>query len=191
MMLAAPCSTIQTAVLLQLQPESVARVRRVCIGSKSERRENVIEYPSQRCNLPPQRVRSRPIPLQPAAGGVAASPAPSTGNGTQTASVVQVWDQFCVSKVPYTLLALTQDASFDVVQPEGPLPTVMPGYTAADQIACDSVGVFRDKQIVVCRGPQLFSFTLKISSAASEDFQVPLKECPLPHEQAPTEVPSP
>ncbi len=150
----------------------------------------MIEYPSQHCNLPPQRVRSPDTPTS-AAGGAAVSPAPSTGSGTQTASVVQVWDQFCVSKVPYTLLALPQDASFDVVQPEGPLPTVMPGYTTASQIACDSVGVFRDKQVVVCRGPQLFSFTLKISGAASEDSQVPLKECPLPHEQAPTEVLSP
>jgi len=68
----------------------------------------------------------------------------------------------------------------------------MPGYSTAGQLACVSVGVFGDKQVVMCRGPQLFSFTLKINNAgATEDFQVPLKECPLPKFGVSTETPTP
>src|SRR5688572_31524574 len=89
-----------------------------------------------------------------------ATPAPSTNNQAQTASEVVVWDQFCVRKVPYTLLAIPQNASFEIVQPEGVLPTPMISTGNSNEIACDSVGIFRDKQVVVCRGPQLFTFTL-------------------------------
>jgi hypothetical protein len=40
--------------------------------------------------------------------------------------------------------------------------------------------------VIVCRGPQLTSFSLKISSGGtSQDYQVPLKECALPHTTAP------
>jgi hypothetical protein len=75
---------------------------------------------------------------------------------------------------------MPQGATFDAVQPQV-LPTPIPGYSTADQLACTSVGTFRDKQVVVCRGPQSISFTLKVNnSGATEDFQVPLKECPLP-----------
>lgn len=116
----------------------------------------------------------------PAAGADTGS---APNSGTQTASGVELWDQFCVKKIPYTLLALPKDASFDVVQPQGPLPTVIPGYSTSD-MACTSVGMFRGKQVVVCRGPQLFSFSLKVSGA-SEDFQVPLKACPTPQSATP------
>lgn len=113
--------------------------------------------------------------------GDVASPSPTSG-AAQTSPVAEVWDQFCVAKVPYTLLALPQNATFSVTQPASPTPTPAPGYTTADQIACNSVGTFRDKQVVVCRGPQLFSFSLKITSSGnSADFPVPLKDCALPH----------
>lgn len=121
-----------------------------------------------------------------------ATPTPSGDVSTQTASMVELWDQFCVRKIPYTLLALPKDATFEVVQPTEPLPTPMPGYFNADELACVSVGIFRDKQVVVCRGPQLFAFTLKVNDAgATEDFQVPLKACPLPSFSAPTATPAP
>ena len=113
-----------------------------------------------------------PMPAVPSSDQ--ASPAP-TASSSQTASIVELWDKFCVAKVPYTLLAL----------PQGAVPTPAPGYTTADQTACDSVGVFRGKQVIVCRGPQLYSFNLKVTSAdATQDFQVPLKECALPHTSA-------
>jgi hypothetical protein len=128
-------------------------------------------------------------PIAPA--GDVASPAP-TASTAQTSSVVELWDKFCVSKVPYTLLAIPQDATFSVTQPQGPLPTPVPGYTMADQTACDSVGVFRGKQVIVCRGPQLFSFSLQVSSAgATTDYQVPLKACALPHITTPAATPAP
>ncbi len=120
--------------------------------------------------------------------GARGSPAPATG--TQTNTGVEVWDQFCVAKVPYTLLALPTNASFDIKPPQGPLPTAMPGYTVADQIACDSVGTFRDKQVVICRGPQLYAFSLQISgSGSSQEFKVPLKECALPQSTNPAHTP--
>lgn len=130
-----------------------------------------------------------PTPVAPS--GDAASPAP-TSSSSQASSIVELWDKFCVAKVPYTLLALPQDATFNVTQPTGPAPTPAPGYTTADKTACDSVGVFRGKQVIVCRGPQLTSFSLKISSGgASQDYQVPLKECALPHTTAPAATPAP
>ncbi len=120
-----------------------------------------------------------PTPVAPV--GAVASPAPTT-SGSQASSLVQLWDQFCVSKVPYTLLAIPQGATFNVTQPTGPLPTPVPGYTTADQTACGAAGVSHGQQVVVCRGPQLYSFGLHVASAdATQDYQVPMKECALPH----------
>jgi hypothetical protein len=91
-----------------------------------------------------------------------------------------MWDQFCVKKIPYTLLAVPEDATFEIVQPEGPLPTVRPGYSTSE-IACESAGIFRGQQVIVCRGPDLFSFNLTITSGGETgEFPVPLKTCPLP-----------
>jgi hypothetical protein len=109
-----------------------------------------------------------------------ATPAPSIDDGAQDASGdIVVWDQFCVRKVPYTLIAMPKDASFEVVQPEGVLPTPIISTGNSNEIACESVGIFRDRQVVVCRGPQLYSFTLQV---AGEDFTVPLKACPGPQQ---------
>ncbi len=104
----------------------------------------------------------------------------NSGNSGPTTSQVAsenvvVWDQFCVRKVPYTLLAIPQDASFEIVKPEGVQPTPIISTGNSNEIVCDSVGVFRDQQIVVCRGPQLFTFTLNVSGEA---FEVPLGACP-------------
>ena len=128
-------------------------------------------------------------PASASSGGAAVSTIPPVG-GTQTASVV-VWDRFCVSKVPYTLLAMPQDAKFEVVQPDIATPTVPAGYVPADKIACETAGVFRDQQIVVCRGPQLFSFTLNITGGdAAGQYQVDLKDCPLPATSTPSAPPA-
>lgn len=115
----------------------------------------------------------------PTAADTGAAQAPAV-QGTPTEPQVQIWDQFCVKKIPYTLLAIPENATFEVIQPEGPLPTVRPGYSTTD-IACESVGIFRGKQVLVCRGPDLWSFNVTISDGgASADFPVPLKSCPLP-----------
>ncbi len=125
----------------------------------------------------------------PSAGaGGAASPVPTalSSSGTPTSSLVALWDEFCVSKIPYTLLALPTDATFSITAPQAPVPTPIPGYTTADQTACNSVGVFRGQQVIVCRGPQLASFSLHVTSAgATQDYQVPLKECALPRNSVP------
>jgi hypothetical protein len=106
-----------------------------------------------------------------------ATPAPSTSDQAQDASGnIVVWDQFCVRKVPYTLLAIPQDASFEIAQSEeGAMPTPVIGTGNSNEIVCNSVGVYRDQQVVVCRGPQLFTFTLDVSGEA---FEVPLGACP-------------
>jgi len=115
-----------------------------------------------------------------------ATPTASTngGNGTNdstTSGDVVVWDQFCVRKIPYTLVSISKDASFEIVQPEGVMPTPVKGTNNSNELVCDSVGIFRDRQLVVCRGPQLYTFTLHVTGdGVSEDFQVPLKACPIP-----------
>jgi hypothetical protein len=115
-----------------------------------------------------------------------ATPAPVNGDdgipGSDTnlaASSVVVWDQFCVRKIPYTILALEPNATYELAS-DNVVPTQVVGGNS-NQFACDASGTFRDKQVIVCRGPQLYSFTLHVNSGnGTEDFQVPLKGCPIP-----------
>jgi hypothetical protein len=131
-----------------------------------------------------------------------ATPAPTDGanddddgllgaNTNLAASSVVVWDQFCVRKIPYTILALEPDATYELAS-DNIVPTQVVGGNS-NQFACDAVGTFRDKQVIVCRGPQLYSFTLHINgSNGAEDFQVPLKGCPIPKgESSPEPTPIP
>ncbi len=107
------------------------------------------------------------------------------GTGTPSAqkpadSLVQEWDRFCVKKVPYTLLALPENATYEVAEFEGVLPTTEPGSNTPLEFSCTTAGIFRGKQVVVCKGPQLVTFNLKVSSdGASEEFPVGLTFCPL------------
>lgn len=126
------------------------------------------------------------------------SPTPSVAdtatatNETQTASMIEEWDKICVRKIPYTILALPEKATFDVVPPEGPVPTPEHGSSNPNVYTCNSVGVFGGKQVVVCSGPSLYSFTLKVSDGGnSEDFRVDLKACPIKpiHPVEPTAAP--
>src|SRR5690349_1643020 len=94
-----------------------------------------------------------------------ATTAPANNSGNNNGSVtpaasgdIVVWDQFCVRKVPYTLIAMPKDASFEVrLADNAVIPTPMISTGNSNEIACESVGVYRDKQVVVCRGPQLYS----------------------------------
>lgn len=119
----------------------------------------------------------------PQRGAPTATPAASgSGSDAQQASepLVQEWDRFCVKKVPYTLLALPENATYEVAQFEGVLPTTEPGSNTPLEFSCTTAGIFRGKQVVVCKGPQLVSFTLNVSSdGASEAFPVGLTFCPL------------
>ncbi len=103
--------------------------------------------------------------------------------GTPTSPTVVVWDQFCVKKVPYTLLAVAENATFEVKPPDDavvmPTPNVRTGNT--NEIVCESAGIFRGKQVIVCRGPELWSFNISITDGGQSDiFPVPLKACPNP-----------
>jgi hypothetical protein len=107
----------------------------------------------------------------------------SLGINPAANSSVVVWDQFCVRKIPYTILALPQGATYQLAESQV-MPTAVVGGNNT-QYACDAVGTFRDKQVLVCRGPQLYSFTLQVSDGGTtEDFQVPLKGCPIPRSTA-------
>ena len=116
-------------------------------------------------------------------GNPTATAAPSTsGSSVQQAdaSLVQEWDRFCVKKVPYTLLALPENASYEVAPFEGTMPTIEPGAVSPSEFSCTTAGIFRGQQVVVCKGPQLTSFTLRVSAdGASEDFPVGLTWCPI------------
>jgi hypothetical protein len=102
-------------------------------------------------------------------------------NNNGAASSVVVWDQFCVRKIPYTLLALEPNATFEIASSNTAVPTQVIGGNT-NQFSCEAAGTFRNKQVVVCRGPQLYSFTLNVhGSNGNEQFQVPLKGCPIPH----------
>jgi hypothetical protein len=115
---------------------------------------------------------------------------PGSDTNLASSSVV-VWDQFCVRKIPYTILALEPNATYELAS-DNIVPTQVVGGNS-NEFACDAVGTFRDKQVIVCRGPQLYSFTLNINgSNGAEEFQVPLKGCPIPKsESAPQPTPIP
>jgi hypothetical protein len=120
----------------------------------------------------------------------------NTGPTAQASANIVVWDQFCVRKVPYTLIAISENASFEILQEDGTvMPTPIVSTGNSNEVACESVGVFRDKQVVVCRGPQLFSFPISVSGdGGTEEFLVPLGACPGPRQpdgDAPTATPAP
>lgn len=100
---------------------------------------------------------------------------------TDPNSSVVVWDQFCVRKIPYTILALPENSTFELASESVAVaPTQVVGGNS-NQFACESVGTFRNKHIVVCHGPQLYSFDLQVNDGGTtETYQVPLKGCPIP-----------
>jgi hypothetical protein len=100
---------------------------------------------------------------------------------TDPNSSVVVWDQFCVRKIPYTILALPENSTFELASDQV-VPTQTVGGNT-NQYACESVGTFRDKHIVVCHGPQLYSFNLQVNDGGTtQEYQVPLKGCPIPQQ---------
>jgi hypothetical protein len=104
-----------------------------------------------------------------------------------------LWDQFCVKKIPYALLAVSESASFELVQSDSPLPTFEPGASNPNEPACTSAGVFAGRQIIVCTGPNNWSYNVAISDGGeSGEFPVPLKWCPIrnPANYKPTEGPA-
>ncbi len=60
-------------------------------------------------------------------------------------------DQFCVNKVPYTLIAIPAGDTYQAT-------TV--------GIACDDAGVKNGFQLLTCTGPQSYTFNLQVCSAA-------------------------
>ncbi len=102
--------------------------------------------------------------------------------------MVALWDKVCVKKLPYTILAIPENATFEVVQPEDPLPPVQPGSGNPNVLSFFCVVTFGGKQVVVCIGPEDFAFTLHVTDGgSSEDFTVPLKACPIKRPQPPPE----
>jgi hypothetical protein len=105
---------------------------------------------------------------------------PATNQDDPTASIVEEWDRFCVKKTPYTLLAIPENASYEIVPFEGTLPTIEPGSNNSGEFSCTTAGIFRGKQVVVCRGPQLVSFNLQVSAdGKTEEYPVGLTFCPI------------
>jgi hypothetical protein len=79
-----------------------------------------------------------------------------------------------------SLFYLTWSGGIEIVQPEGPLPTPEPGSSNPNELACSNPVTFGGKQVVVCTGPQLFSFDLQVANGGTtETFSVPLKFCPI------------
>lgn len=113
---------------------------------------------------------------------VTATPGPDDPRvpGATEVPMVEMRSQFCVRKIPYTLLALPENATFEVIAPYGPVPTPEPGSTNPNEYACSAALILDGKQIVVCTGPNDYSFSLRVmNDGGAEDFPVPLKACPI------------
>jgi hypothetical protein len=136
--------------------------------------------------------QATPTAASAAGADTGATQAPAV-EGTPTSPVVELLDQFCVRKVPYSLLAIPEDASFEVVPPaEGVAPPTLNPLTGnTNEIVCTSAGIFGGKQVIACRGPELWSFNLTITDRGeSGEFPVPLKTCTIEHfTPSPSEVP--
>lgn len=110
--------------------------------------------------------------------------------------MVELWDSICIRKVPYTILSLSESAAFSVLRADG---TVLPTLEQNEEFEpnnCKSVFAFGGRQVVVCRGEQGISLMIRVADAGvSEDFEVPMKLCPIKRpqtdlESTPTTVPT-
>ncbi len=110
-------------------------------------------------------------------------------------SLVTLWDKICVRKVPYTILAIPASASFDLLAPDGSIiPALEPNATPVPGAnRCESVLNLGGRQVLVCSGQQNSVFMLRVTDGSlTEDFEVPLKACPLkPLQLEETETPAP
>jgi hypothetical protein len=98
--------------------------------------------------------------------GIPQTGATSSAQLPSASSLIQIRDQMCVKKIPYTILALPSTATF----------TTDP---SASKVTCKSVLNIAGTQTVVCTGPAESFFTIHVSNnASSEDFTVPMRGCP-------------
>ena len=85
--------------------------------------------------------------LAPTAPAEQFAPLCQASPSTCTAPQVEEVDKFCTNKVPYTLLAMPENSTFESLSPE---------------MICNSEGIRGGNLNVTCRGPELISFDLKI-----------------------------
>ncbi len=84
-------------------------------------------------------------------------------------------DQFCVNKVPYTLIAIPAGDTYQITTPG---------------IICDDAGVKKGFQLLTCTGPQSYTFNLQVCSAAcavptSAVTATPSPRCPSGYDYLP------
>ncbi|MBI3163867.1 MAG: hypothetical protein HYZ24_04230 [Chloroflexi bacterium] len=133
-------------------------------------------------------------------------------------TLTEVWAQFCAvsTQMSYVLLAIPEDATFEVVSPEGasssqettPTPEAAStpstpeagatspgtsGLTSEEEVACRSLGMMDGQQLVLCHGPALTVITLSITSGGqTEEFPIMPPGCaaefPGPTDVIPTET---
>jgi hypothetical protein len=142
----------------------------------------VIASPTATVTESPPSVESTAVP-----GGI--PPVLST-------SMVEIWDSVCVRKVPYTILAIPETATFSVIGADGSIRPALEQGQAFEPSSCKSVLNLGGKQVVVCRGEQGISLMIQVTDGGtSKDFEVPMKVCPIKRpvletETTPTPVPT-
>lgn len=105
--------------------------------------------------------------------------------GSPAATPLEIWGQFCARELPITVVAIPENASFEVVQSSG--ATLSPD----NPIVCQSLGTFQDRQIVVCRGPGSAVATLNVcEGTACTQQQVGFETCPLFPGGRPSDTPA-
>ncbi len=107
-----------------------------------------------------------PTPLSPPAGALptpaAPTPAvtvasqyapfcPSAASSSCTAPTIEERDRYCVKKVPYTLVAIPLNATYEVL---------------SSGFSCEKQAVVNNEQILACTGKQLYTFDLKLCNSA-------------------------
>jgi hypothetical protein len=107
------------------------------------------------------------------------------GVGTPTGIVVTHEGQFCIDSVAHEILVMPAEASFEII------PVTGSSSVPADAV-CTSVETLNGKQVVICRGPSLSSFEVKVCTGPDTCAEVPvnLRECPPQFVETPSETPT-
>lgn len=108
-------------------------------------------------------------------------------------SPIVLWDAICVKKVPYTILSIPADASFELVAADGSIiPSLETATPVPGENSCRSVMTIGDRLVLLCTGQQGMGYTIRVTNGSEVlDFEVPMKSCPIKPDQGPTDTPTP
>ena len=93
-----------------------------------------------------------------------------------TGDVILLTCQFCVDTMAHALLVMPETTTFDVIEFSASLSS------SDTDSGCNTVDIFSDRQVVLCRAPENTSFTMTLCANGGTDCRelvVDLQSCPV------------